>query len=263
MTTATVRPETDSTTISARIESAADRLTHAIERGDTDGGLSETIAELGDIVEESGHLLETVDLESVPDVIDVEELVNMVDVEQIPTAIRDHDLDAALDLRTIRHAVRLRELWNSVDLVDFAQAKGRLEDELADVVGEDAIQGTGDSEAGAELRTFVEEIRPETGNAAIQQQAQKGARTARRGVLKAHAGVEKLYEANQRGPGYVGRRTVSRNPTAVSLVSGGPVPDSASTRFSSVPSNVRGAKIDALPRIYSRRWQRLGRRPGR
>ena len=259
MNTAVIQPEPTAEKLSARVETGIDQLTRAIERGDSDGGLPEITAQIGDVVEEAGHLLETVDLESLPDAIDFEELPKLVDAEQLPTAISDHDLDAALDLRTIRHAIRLRELWNSVDLVEFAKAKEQLECELVDVVGKNAIHGSGNSKAKTEVRQFVEEIRPEGTNAAIQQQAQKGARKARRGVLKAHAEIEDLYEANQRTLGYVGRRTVSRNPTAVSLIPRGPVSDSASTRFSSVPTNVRGAKIDSLPRIYGRRWRTVGR----
>ncbi|THE63912.1 hypothetical protein D8Y22_16465 [Salinadaptatus halalkaliphilus] len=45
------------------------------------------------------------------------------------------------------------------------------------------------------------------------------------------------------------------NPTAVSLVPHGPLPASASTRISTVPQNVHGAAVDALPRIYGRRWK--------
>ncbi|MCU4975768.1 hypothetical protein OB955_24095 [Halobacteria archaeon AArc-m2/3/4] len=259
MSDATTRSETGSDGTAKRIETAIDRLLGAIERDDPDSDLSETASELRDVVEEAGNLLETVDLKSLPDVVDLEELPTLVDVERLPTAIRERDPDAALDLRTIRHAIRLRELWNSVDLVEFASAKERLEDELTDVVGEDAMRGSGDSEAVAELRRVAAEIRPKAKNAAIQQQAQKGVEKGREGVIAAHAAFEELYEANQSQPGYVGRRPVSRNPTAVSLVPSGPVPDSASTRFSSVPSNVRQAAIDARPRIYGRRWRVVGR----
>ncbi|MBZ6495475.1 hypothetical protein [Natrinema longum] len=61
------------------------------------------------------------------------------------------------------------------------------------------------------------------------------------------------------GPGYAGRKPVSNNPTAVSSVPYGPLPASVSTRVSTVPTNVRHAKVDALPRIYSRRWTTAGR----
>lgn len=259
MSYATTRSETGSDGTSKRIEIAADRLLDAIEREDPDSDLSETASELRDIVEEAGRLLETVDLESLPDAVDLEELPKLIDVERLPTAIRERDLDAALDLHTIRHAIRLRELWNSVDLVEFAETKERFEDELADVVGEDAMGGTGDSEAVAEVRRFAAEVRPKAKNAAIQQQAQKGVDKGRKGVIAAHAAFEDLYEANHPRTGYAGRRPVSRNPTAVSLVPAGPVPDGASTKFSSVPSNVRQATIDALPRIYGRRWRSVGR----
>lgn len=263
MSDATTRSETGSNGTAEHIETAADQLLGVIERDDPDSDLSRTASEFRDVVEEAGNLIETVDLKSLPDVVDLEELPELIDVEGLPTAIRERDPDAALDLHTIRHAIRLRELWNSVDLVEFAGTKERLEDEIADIVGEDAMGGSGDSEAAADIRRFAAEVGPKAKNAAIQQQAKKGVEKGREGVIAAHAAFEELYEANQSQPGYAGRRPVSRNATAVSLLPAGPVPDSASTRFSSVPSNVRRATIDALPRIYGRRWRPVGRGRGR
>ncbi|RQG98674.1 hypothetical protein EA472_16935 [Natrarchaeobius oligotrophus] len=237
-----------------RIEAAVDQLTFAIEQEDSDGNLTETVQELQDIVVEAGQLLETVDLETLPKAVDFRELPGLVDVEQIPTAIRERDPDTAIDLHTIRHAIRLRELWNSIDLVEFAEEAAQLKKEVVDVLDEDALPGDGTSEAVGEVRDFIAEVRPEVTNAAIQQQAQKRAREAREGVLKGHKAVEEVYPANRRQPG-----TRPRNPTAVSLHPSGPIPDSVSTRFSSVPSNVRLSKIDALPRVYGRRWRTIDR----
>lgn len=259
MSDATPRTQTETDGTPKRIEAAADRLARVLEQGITDDERSETVAELRDVIEEAGQLLETIDLESLPEAIDFDKLPELVDVGQLPTAIKEGDPDAALDLHTIHHAIRLRKLWNSIDLVEFAKEKAQLEDELANVVGEDALSGAGNSEAAKEVQRFVDRSRSEGKNAAMQQQAQKGVSEARRRLVATHSDAEDRYQENQRGPGYVGRRAVSRNPTAVSLVPRGPIPDSSSTRFSSVPTNVRGAKIDALPRIYGRRWKSIGR----
>ena len=237
-----------------RIEAAVDQLTAAIEREDTDGGLTEIAQEIQDIVVEANQLLETIDLETIPNAVDFEALSDMVDVEQIPTAIREHDPDVAVDLHAIRHAIRLRELWNSVDLVGFAEESAQLKEEIRDVVGDDVFTGGGTSEAAEEVREFVADVRPEATNAALQQQGQKAARNARKGVLTAHENAEKLHTGNRRKP-----RSRPQNPTAVSLHPPGPIPDSVSTRFSSVPPNVRLSKIDALPRIYGRRWRTIDR----
>ncbi|AFO57706.1 hypothetical protein NJ7G_2475 [Natrinema sp. J7-2] len=45
----------------------------------------------------------------------------------------------------------------------------------------------------------------------------------------------------------------------VSSVPCGPLPDSVSTRVSTVPTTVRHAKTDVLTRIYARRWKTAAR----
>ncbi|WP_306053092.1 hypothetical protein [Natronococcus wangiae] len=254
-------------TSSDTLEQLSDQLRAGTERllQETDDAseerLSTTAAELWDVVEEFEDLLETVDLEKLPDVVEVSALPELLEVEELPDAIREHDPDRALDLSAIRHAIKLRELWNSVDLVDFAKESRQLKAELEDVVGPDAFDSSDDSEAAAEVKKFVDEVTPDAKNAAIQQEVKEASTAARKAVLEGHSKFEELYESNQRGSGYAGRRPVSNNPTAVSTVPYGPLPASASTRVSTVPTNVRQARVDAPPRIYSRRWKGASRRP--
>lgn len=140
--------------------------------------------------------------------------------------------------------------------------------ELEDVIGTadlarlpDALAGAGgESQAAADLEAFVDEVKPRAKNAAIQQRAASGAEAARTAVVEGHAALEDLYESKQRGSGYAGRRPVSKNPTAVSSVPYGPLPAGISARVSTVPANVRGAAVDAPPRVYARRWRTAGSR---
>ncbi|MEY7848680.1 hypothetical protein AB7C87_05695 [Natrarchaeobius sp. A-rgal3] len=245
--------------LSNRLEAKTERLLREVD-SDSDETLTATAAELWDVVDEFEPLLETIDFEKLPDAVELSALTDFIDLEGVPAAIRDRDPDAALDfdLDALRRAIHLRQLWNTVDLVDFRSALRRVNDELEDVVGADALASSGGSEAATQLSAFVDDVADDATNAAIQQQAMRGQKAARKGVIDGHETVERLYESMQRGPGYAGRRPVSNNPTAVSSVPYGPLPASVSTRVSTVPTNVRGAKVDALPRIYSRRWQRVG-----
>ena len=256
MTSIIERPETGGARTTERIQTALARLTAVLEETAPTAESTAAIAEIGDVVEEAGLLVESVDLESLPDVVVAEELPNLIDVDGLPEALENHDVDAALDLDTIRDAVRLRELWNAVDLVGFAEHESKLEDELADVIGDDRFDGAGDADAVAAVRTFVDEIRPEATTAATQQQAQKLVGNGREALVSAHETVEDRYVRDS-------HRRTSRNPTAVSLMPSGPLPASVSTRVSTVPDAVRGAKIDPLPRVYSRRWRTVQRGKGR
>ncbi|ELY84090.1 hypothetical protein C485_16625 [Natrinema altunense JCM 12890] len=207
-----------------------------------------TVAELLDVVTEVDDLLETIDFETLPDAVDVLALPALVAFDEIPHAIHERDPALAPDLSTIRDGVELRALWNTVDLVDFQRELRQLKRELEDIVGPDAFEASGDSEAAAEIRRFVDDVKPAATNAALQQEAKKAARTARGGVIEGHSKFESLYESTGRGPGSAGRKPVSNNPTAVSSVPSGPLPDSVSTRMSTVPTTVRHAKIDTLSR---------------
>lgn len=264
MSSTTIAPEIGR--LSERVVAGTETLLGEIERDVADDRVSELAGELWDVTAEVEGLLETVDMEKVPSVIDAEALSELIDPDGIPAAIREHDPDLVLDLGGVRRAIELRELWNTVDLVAFRAASHRLRTELEDVVGShpenvlgsDVADSSGGSEAAADLREYVADVESEATTAAIQQQAKKRVKEARSGVVEAHESFEKLHVANQHQAESVGRRATSRNPTAVSLGPAGPLPDSVSARFSTVPVAVRHAKVDPLPRIYARRWHTVG-----
>ncbi|MFP9191628.1 hypothetical protein [Natronosalvus vescus] len=245
--------------LSDRALVGATNLLRAIERDAPDERVSDLARELWEITDAADDLLETVNLGQLADSVHTDALSDLVKIDGIPRAIRDRDADAAFDLRDIRRAVELRELWNAVDLLEFRTASRRLAAEIEDVIGTDRLSGAvdSDSEAAADLEAFGDEIQAEAPNVALQQQAKKRMKLARRGVLEGHAALEEMYAENRRSPTAGSRRGLPRNPTAVSLHPTGPLPDSASTRYSSVPPVVRGAEIDPLPRVYGRRWAKM------
>ncbi|WP_254768093.1 hypothetical protein [Salinilacihabitans rarus] len=238
--------------VSRGIRAGVDRLTAAIEGGASERDLSETATEFWEVVEAAAALLGTVDLAAAPDVVDPRTIPEAVDAAAIPAAIAARDPDRALDVRPILQAVELRELWNAVDLVEFARAKRRLDVELADVVDVDGASGSADSDVARDLDEFAAENRTASRNAAVQQQARKRVGAARAAAVDAHVTLESAYDANR-------SRRRSRNPTAVSLRSPGPLPASSSAAFSTVPATVRGAAVDAPPRLYGRRWRDVRR----
>lgn len=101
----------------------------------------------------------------------------MIDVSQLPAAIVHQDPDLALDFSHLRQAIDLPELWEAVDLLEFANEKRQLLKEIEDVVGTDgSANPLGDSRAAADLGEFVDDVRPEATNAAIQREAREKAR---------------------------------------------------------------------------------------
>ncbi|MFC4542998.1 hypothetical protein ACFO5R_13805 [Halosolutus amylolyticus] len=238
-----------------RLVTGTERLLRTIATDASDETVASTATELWEVVDEVEDLLGTIDFERLPDAVEASVLPELLNLDELPDAIREKDPDVMLDLSTIRQVVTLRELWNTVDLVEFGKEARQLRTELEDVVDLGALETGGDSEAATEIETFVEEEKGNATNAAIQQEAKKAAKKARKGVIDGHSTFEDLYGSSQRGTGYAGRKPVSKNPTAVSSVPYGPLPASVSTRVSTVPANVRHARVDALPRIYGRRWR--------
>ena len=226
---------------------------------ESEGPLSGTIAELFDVLVATDALLETIDLESLPEVVDVGELRTLVDLERLSAAIRERDPDLVFDLSHLERVVDRRELWNSIDVLEFVNAERTLDRELEDVLGEDAATGIGtDSKAAADAEAFVSSLRADGRDVLVQQQARERMEVLREGVIEAHAAIERVYASNRRRSGTATGRPGTRRSTAVSLHPSGPLPDSASTRLSTVPPDLPYSKIDALPRIYGGRWRRVG-----
>ncbi|SEW13883.1 hypothetical protein [Natrinema salifodinae] len=255
MTSTSSSSAIDFSRLADRITTGTERLLRDVAVDADDERVAATAAELWDVVAEVDDLLGTVDLENLPAVVDSSALPDLVNPDGLPDAIAERDPDRVLDFKSIRNAIVLRELWNTVDLIDFQREARQLKAELEDVVGADALNSSGDSEAATEIKQVVDEVKGEATNVAFQQQAKEGAEAARRGVIEGHAKFESLYASSGRATGYAGRRPVSKNPTAVSSVPTGPLPAGVSARVSTVPTNVRQVAVDAPPRIYARRWR--------
>ncbi|WP_336344904.1 hypothetical protein [Halalkalicoccus ordinarius] len=261
-------------------------LKRAIVEDDDQTDLIELAEDLWDVLDETQDVLETIDFEEVPEAIDLEELGENVDIEDIPEGLLDED-ETAIELSTVREAVNLRELWDAVDLMELREEKQQLENEVDDVtsdegeddgglLGDDGLVGDdddggllGDDEEDDGLLDTDNVIGTEGAHVQFDAEARQAfledkIKTAvekfRSVLLSTHDKLHRLYELNQQKLGQPGRQPDSLNPTAYSSLPPGPVPDSASTRRSTVPAQVKYSKVENPRRIYGRRFTKEKRK---
>lgn len=230
-----------------------------------------------DVLQETIDVLETVDFESLPEAIDVDELPDAIDTDRLPDAIERHDPMEAIDLTELHEAVDLLKLWRSIDLSAFRKEGAELEAEIdaleaaldqllgedgKDAENEDAERDAEDGSEGASTDgdepSWLENtsrglLSAESRQGALHRQAVKAVDAVRIALFRIHAAVRRQYEANRRrfdhGPRRpTMRRTLPRGPT--------------STTASTVPARVRHSRTKPRPRVYGRRFGRVGR-PGR
>lgn len=226
-----------------------------------DDAVIEAAEALWTILDEAIDVLETIDFEELPEAVDGEELPDAIEVEKLPIAVETGNAVDAIDLAELHEAIDLRKLWKAVDLPALRKEHGELAAEIeAFLENDEDANESDDDEADDEGRFDVEGtvtglFSAESRQQALQQRIGEAIDAFRVGLLETHATIRRLYEANQRKLG----RTDSRNPTARSTLSRGPLPDSISTRVSTVPQQVRHSRTKVRPRIYGRRFERVRR----
>ena len=231
-----------------------ERLKVAIVENSDNEEVIEIAEELWDIVDEAEDVLETIDFEELPDTIDIEELPDAIDIEKVPEAIADGDAREAIDLSAVTSAIEMRELWEAVDLSELRQQEQELEDEIGDVTdddGDESDDGLLDMDmdmgmgGGAHVQFDADNLQEK-----IQEMITTAIKKFRKMLLETHDKLRLLWEFNQQKLG--GRESL--NPTAVRTMPKGPLPDSASTRVSTVPSQVKYSRAKNPRRIYGRRF---------
>ncbi len=237
------------------IADALERLKTQIVENSDDEDVIETAEEVWDVLDQSEDVLDTLDIEEIPDVIDVDELPSAVETEEVPDAIAAGEAHQAIDLSALKEAIELRELWQAADVSELREEQKKLESEVDDVTGdddaenEDGLLGTSGviGTGGGAHTKFDAEDRQEKIQSLIETAVEK----FRAVLLKTHDKLRVLYELNQEKLG----GSDSLNPTAVSTMPSGPLANSASTRRSTVPSQVRHARAKNPRRIYGRRFE--------
>lgn len=268
--------------LSERIGVNLTDLKRAIVEDDDSADLVELAEDLWDVLDEVEDVLDTIDFEEIPEAIDLDELEDEVDVEEIPEGLVNED-ENAIELSTVREAVNLRELWDAVDLMELREEKQQLESDVDDVEedlggeegeedddgligGEDGLMGDDDGLIGDDddddgmfddvIGTEGAHVQfdAEARQAFLEDKIQTAVEKFRSVLLSTHGKLHRLYELNQEKLGQPGRQPDSLNPTAYSSLPPGPIPDSASTRRSTVPAQVKYSKVENPRRIYGRRF---------
>ena len=257
-TTATTRVQ-----LSELLEALSPRL-EAFKSSIVDATDDETVINTAEglwtVVDEAIDLLEPIDLEGLPKAINPDELPDAINTEKLSTAIDTGDAGDAIDLAELYEAVDLRELWKTVDLPVLRKEHKELAvaiEAFREMNGEDATESDEDETAVDDVTTVL--FSAESRQQALQQYIGDAIDAFRIELFKTHASIRDLYESNQRRIGHTGCRSRSANPTARTLLSGGPLPDSISTRVSTVPRRVRHSRTKGRSRIYGRRFNRVGR----
>ncbi|ADJ15739.1 hypothetical protein [Halalkalicoccus jeotgali] len=229
-----------------------EQLKTQIVEGSDDEEVIETAENIWEIVDEAEDVLDTIDLDELPDTIDLDELPDAIDAEEVPEAIADGDAHDAIDLSALKEAIELRELWEAVDLTDLREQKADLDDEIDDVTDGDSGDDGGvlDMDLGMGEGAHMS-FDPENRQEKIQQLIETAVQGFRTALLETHDKLRLLYEFNQEKLG----GNDSLNPTAVSTMPSGPLANSASTRHSTVPSQVKYSRAKNPRRIYGRRFE--------
>ena len=227
-----------------------DEITDGVEAvmdafdSDEDVDVTDKLEDLWDTLDNFEDLLGEISLRDLPETVEVSEVPDAVDIEE-------NGDGATLDLSGIQDAIRLRELWEAVDMTDAAKEYSELEEAMDSLLGDGEIVEDDD----IEMPSIGSD--PATRQAYAEEAIETAAEGFREVLLATHEQFHQLYRENQERFGQEGRQPRSKNPTAVSTMPPGPLPDSASTRQSTVPTRVRHSSATYHPpRIYGRRFRR-------
>lgn len=243
--------------ILAELSPRLEAFKSTVVAGTDDDAVIETAEGLWTILDEAIDVLETIDFEGLPEAVDEDELPDAIEVEKLPVAIETGNAVEAIDLAELHEAIDLRKLWKAVDLPALRKEHEELAAEIEAFLERDDEDAAGsDDEGGLDVDGIVAGLfSAESRQQALQRQIGAAIDAFRIALFETHATIRRLYEANQRKLGGSG----SRNPTARSTLSRGPLPDSISTRVSTVPKRVRHSRTKPRPRIYGRRFERVRR----
>jgi hypothetical protein len=245
--------------------------------GDTAlSGVKDDIEDGQEVIEETGELLETVDVSELPDAVDVSELPEAIDFEEVPAAIANAEPERAVELKQLASLVEFDELWDAVDVREFMQEKDDLEDAVGDLTGDedgsdessltdslgssdssltDSLGSSSDSGGGESLVAQGEAMQ-----AAIQSKLRDSVEEFRENVLDAREQVKEARDTAQetveeKTGGGTGQPS-SRNPTAYStMVSGWQTGGWSSANFSTVPQTTQHSSAPGHFRIYGQRFE--------
>lgn len=241
-----------------------------IEGAESTQDALETVDDLQDVVDEAEDLLSMVDFEELFEAVDVTSLPEAVDTENLPEALAEGNPEDAVKLRKLLDLTDLPALLDSVNVREFWREKRELDGEVDDVTdGEEADRDDGyvsvdiaddeerDEEWVDDWGVDMPDIPDEGYETAIQSKLTDATDEFREGLLKVQERLAKMREANERHMEQMrDDRTSSRNPTAVSTISGNRGDMGPAGRHSTVPRETRHSTAPNRERIYGTRFER-------
>ncbi|WP_293032461.1 hypothetical protein [Natronococcus sp.] len=274
-------------------ESSLENLESSLEGVDApdelgDGDLDELLGDVDTLVrvaEETGELIESLDLTELPEAVDVDELLEAIETGEIPDALAEEETGATdvVDLTQLFSALDLLSMWDASDLTEIWEQKRELDDatdaldddeegsledaaetvvdEGTDLVGDEDEDGLFDEidPREAAMEAFEKpdiEDDPEAYQVFIQQQAMRGIDAFRDALFETHETFQGLYETNREKMRREETSPSSRNPTAASTL---PTErrdiGTSDTRHSTVPQQVKLSTAPTRRRIYGRRFE--------
>lgn len=276
-------------------ESSFENLESSLEGIDApdelgDGDLEELLGDVDTLVrvaQETGELIESLDLTELPEAVDGDELLEAIETGEIPDALTEEETGATdvVDFTQLFSALDLLSMWDASDLTEIWEQKREF-DEATDALGDDEDSGAledaaetivdegtdliGDDDDGDGLLEDVDtkeatmeafgtpdvEEDPEAYQVFIQQQAMRGIDAFRDALLETHETFQKLYDTNREKMRRENTSPSSRNPTAVSTIATERRDIGTSdTRHSTVPQQVKLSTAPTRKRIYGRRFE--------
>jgi hypothetical protein len=256
-----------------------------------EGALGELLGDvdtLARIVQETGELIEALDLTDLPEAVDTDELLEAIDTGEIPETLTEDETSAGdvVELTQVFQAIDLLSAWDAADLTEIWEEKREFDDAIDDledgddeaivedaaetvvdegtdlVGGDDDGDGLLDSEMDlkeAAMAAFDKpdvEDDPEAYQVFIQQQAMEGIDAFREALLTTHGTFEELYEMNREKMRRQDTSPSSRNPTAASTIATNRREiGNSGTRHSTVPKQVKLSTAPTRNRIYGRRFE--------
>lgn len=236
-------------TLSTRLE----EFETTVADGSDAEAITSTAEDLWTILQEAIDVIETIDLEELPDAIDAEALSEAIEADRLTDVIETGDATEAVDLAALYEAIDLRKLWQAIDVPALQREEHELQAEI------DSFLGRDDSENESGKSMFEETTKSLVGAESRQQllvrQIDAAIDTFRVALLETHLRYRRLYEETRRNHA----RSGVRNPSLAATMPRGPLPASASTRASTVPTRVRHSHTKGRPRVYGRRFERIRR----
>lgn len=224
--------------------------------------LPDTFEDAVEVADEAEDVAAHLDVSDVVDAIDWSELPDVMDAESMQEAIDSGDAGDAIHVRELIEAIDFGALADSINMRQAWKEGRELDEAVDDVTDDDASDGeTADEKTDEEASVDVDtgafgDADPEAIRMGVQSEMMDAVDEFRAGLLEVHEELEGIIEENREASRQRrAEQPKSRNPTAVSTMSGGGPLGSKVRQGSTVPRETRYSKAPNRERLYGRRLE--------